>query len=199
VVAGSSGSASSGRDIHVVVFDLDGTLLDSDAALLAAFEALGVDAGTVTYGHAVAEEAERLGLSLGQYEAAYDTEVAQPFAGVEDLLAQIDRWAICSNKHPESALAELDRLGWSPEVACFADAFDWEHKRLDPVLDALGVASEEVVMIGDTSGDALVAEAVGCDYLWAGWNPRTRAAAPVGQVLDSPAELLDWLRARPRS
>jgi phosphoglycolate phosphatase-like HAD superfamily hydrolase len=55
------------------VFDFDGTLVDSDAALLDAFVVLGVPAADVTYGHAVAEECDRLGLSLEDYVAAYDT------------------------------------------------------------------------------------------------------------------------------
>ena len=74
----------------------------------------------------------------------------------------------------------------------FADAFDWGHKRLGPVLDALGVGPAEVLMVGDSDGDRRIAEEIGCAYAWAGWNPRVAAARPSGTVLDRPAVLL-WL------
>ena len=191
--AARSGRIGWSDRIEVVVFDLDGTLLDSDAALLAAFVELGVPLEDVTYGHAVAAEAERLGITVDAYEAAYDTTLAQPFPGVEELLGRLGRWAVCSNKHPDSARAEFARLGWQPEVACFADDFDWEHKHLGPVLDQLGVDATRVLMVGDTTGDEAVAAAVGCPYVWAGWNPRTAEARPSGVVAERPLDLVDLL------
>jgi phosphoglycolate phosphatase-like HAD superfamily hydrolase len=161
------------------VFDFDGTLVDSDAALLEAFVVLGVPAADVTYGHAVAEECDRLGLSLDDYVAAYDTAAAQPFPGVEELVAGLGRW-----------------LGWRPEVARFADAFGWRHKRLDPVLADLGLAAEAVLMVGDSEGDRWCAEQVGCRYAWAGWNERTRLADPEGLVLQSPSDVLGLIGDR---
>ena len=91
-----------------------------------------------------------------------------------------------------SGWAELGRLGWRPEVATFADDFDWAHKSLGPVMERLQVAPTEVLMVGDSEGDAACAAEVGCDFAWAGWNPRVRAAAPEGTVLDRPSTLL-WL------
>lgn len=182
--------------MRAVVFDFDGTLVDSDAALLEAFVVLGVPAADVTYGHAVAEECDRLGLSLDDYVAAYDTAAAQPFPGVEELVAGLGRWALCSNKHPDSGAAELARLGWRPEVVRFADAFGWRHKRLDPVLADLGLAAEAVLMVGDSEGDRWCAEQVGCRYAWAGWNERTRLADPEGLVLQSPSDVLGLIGDR---
>ena len=179
--------------IRAVIFDFDGTLVDSDAALVAAFAALGIDPATVTFGHAIGEECERLGLSADDYAAVYDENVVAPFDGVDELIAGLDRWALCSNKHPRSGAAELARLGWSPEVAMFADGFDWRHKNLGPVLDALGLTATEVLMVGDSEGDRRCANDVGCRYAWAGWNPRTAAAMPSGVVLDRPVDLLDLL------
>lgn len=176
----------------VVVFDLDGTLIDSDDALVAPFLQLGVDRSDITFGHAVAEECARLGIALDDYVGAYDTGVVQAFDGVPTVLDAVPRWAVCSNKHPESGYAELARLGWEPEVALFADAFGWSHKSLPPVLELLGVGPAEVLMVGDSQGDLHCAEAVGCEFAWAGWNPRVAEAAPGGTVLDRPSVLL-WL------
>lgn len=179
--------------LTTVVFDFDGTLVDSDDALVAPFLALGVPPEEISFGHAVAEECERLGIDLDAYVDAYDTEAAQPFPGVEEMLAELGSWALCSNKHPRSGSVELARLGWRPDVAVFADHFDWEHKSLRPVLELLGVDASDVLMVGDSEGDVRCAREVGCAYAWAGWNPRVRSASPGGTVLDRPADLLDLL------
>lgn len=174
-----------------LVFDFDGTLVDSDAALVEPFLHLGVPRSEISFGHAISEECDRLGISMQAYVDAYDTEVAQPFDGVAEVVPKLGRWALCSNKHPASGRAELQRLGWEPEVAVFADHFDWAHKALGPVLEALGLAASEVVMVGDSAGDVRCAVEVGCRYVWAGWNPRVAAADPDGTVLRHPRELLD--------
>ena len=178
----------------VVVFDLDGTLLDSDAALAAAFVALGVPVGDVTYGHVVADECRRLGVSLESYLSGYDVDAASPYEGVDDLVAQLDRWALCSNKARRLGVAELARLGWSPEVALFAEDFDGGPKRLAPVLAALGDPSG-VVFVGDTDHDRSCAAAAGVVFALAAWNPRAAALAQPGDlVLSRPADLVPLLR-----
>ncbi|HSL59161.1 MAG TPA: HAD-IA family hydrolase [Acidimicrobiales bacterium] len=176
---------------EVVVCDLDGTLIDSDEALADAYVALGVPRHEITYGHVVAEECARWGVSVDDYVAAYDTTTVRPFAGVEELVAALGRWVIVSNKRPEPGRAELDRLGWRPEQAWFADAFDGP-KRLEPVLEDLGVAAASVVFVGDTDHDRACARAVGCRFVLAGWNPR---AQPVDGdlVATHPGEVLTFL------
>lgn len=179
------------RTYDALVFDFDGTLVDSDEALVVAFERLGVDRSTVTFGHAIGEELDRLGLGLDDYAAAYDVEVVRPFDGIDDAVAQLGRWAVCSNKHPASATAELARLGWRPEVALFADDFGWAHKTVAPVLELLGLSAERVAVVGDSEGDLRCALEVGCDMYWAGWNPRVPALVESGTVLARPVDLLD--------
>ena len=56
---------------RVVVFDFDGTLVDSDEALLEPFDMLGIDRSRVVMGSAVAEECESLGVSMDAYVDAY--------------------------------------------------------------------------------------------------------------------------------
>lgn len=174
---------------RLVLFDLDGTLLDSDEALTAAFERLGVARTAVTFGHVIAEECARLGLALDAYLDAYDTTSAQPFAGVEAVLDRLERWALCSNKHPRSGRAELARLGWHPERAWFADAFEGS-KRLDVVLEDLGLSAGEVLYVGDTDHDRAAAASVGCRFVLAGWNPRA-SPRPGDEVAPTPAAIID--------
>ena len=173
----------------VVIFDFDGTLVDSDEALLAPFDALGISRADVVMGSAVAEECDRLGVSMDDYVDAYDTESVRPFDGVPEMLAAIPRWAILSNKHPAPARRELDRLGWEPELVMCADAFDWEHKALEPMLQALGVGADRVALVGDSDGDLRCALAVGCRFVWAGWNERVRTSRPAGEVAVTPADV----------
>jgi len=175
----------------VPVFDLDGTLLDTDEALRTAFVALGVPAETVTFGHVLADECARLGISVDDYVDVYDTGLAQPFAGVGDLVAWLDRWAVCSNKHPRSGRAELDRLGWHPDVALFSDAFAGA-KELAPVLAALDVDPSDALFVGDTDHDRAAAAAVGCPFVLTAWNPRT-TPQPTDVVARHPLEVVDLL------
>lgn len=174
------------------VFDLDGTLLDSDDALVAPFVALGVPRDAVRFGALLADECARLGIDPEAYLDRYDDTAADAYPGVEELLAALQRWAICSNKHPRSGSAELRRLGWTPDVALFSDAFGGP-KQLEPVLDALGLGPDEVVFVGDTEHDRACATAVGCPFWVAGWN---RRATGLGGdlVLADPREALDLLR-----
>ena len=178
------------RTYEALIFDFDGTLVDSDEELVRAFVVLGVERSEITFGHAIAVEVDRLGLSLDGYADAYREDVVLPFPGVADVVPELGRWALCSNKHPRSGIAELARLGWDPEVAVFSDHFDWAHKRLEPVLEMMGLRADQVAMVGDSGGDAQCAAEVGCDMVWAGWNPRVAAAAPEGIVLQRPEELL---------
>ncbi len=179
---------------HVVVFDLDGTLLDSDQALVAPFVALGVARNAITFGHLLADECDRLGVDIDRYLELYDDAMAQPYPGVVAMLRQVGRWAVCSNKHPTAGRAELARLGWRPEVALFSDAFDG-GKELAPVLTALDVAGPHVLFVGDTAHDRACADVVGASFALAGWNPRARDEADADDlVLLEPAAVLDLLR-----
>ena len=177
--------------VRTAICDLDGTLLDSDAALVDACLALGIERSTISFGHVIAEECERLGIALVDYIAAYDIYAAQPFPGVAELITQLGGWAICSNKHPVSGNAELARLNWVPSVALFADSFSGA-KQLGPVLDALELEPSQAVFLGDTDHDRRCAHDAGVEFVLAGWNPRATARA--GDVVaNSPLDLLELL------
>ena len=101
----------------IVVFDLDGTLIDSDEALVQPFLTLGFRREEIAHGYPVEEFCASIGVDVNRYVQLYDTDIVRPFDGAEELVASIGRWAVCSNKHTVSGRAELARLGWTPEVA----------------------------------------------------------------------------------
>ena len=156
----------------VPVFDLDGTLLDSDEALVAPFVALGVPAERVGFGMTLAAACDELGVSIDDYIHHYQADAVRPFAGIEAMISRLGRWAVFSNKLAAAAKEDLRRLGWEPEVALFVESFSGP-KSLGPVLEALGLSANDIVCVGDSEHDRECAREVGARFALAGWNPRT--------------------------
>jgi phosphoglycolate phosphatase-like HAD superfamily hydrolase len=173
---------------------LDGTLVDSDDALVEPFIRMGVRREDVHFGRLLADECAAHGVTVEEYLALYDASAARPFDGVDDLLRDVGPWALCSHKARISGMAELARLGWEPVVALFAEDFGPAGKRLEPVLGALGLPGTDVVFVGDTAHDRSCAHDAGAAFALAGWNPR---AIPVtgDLVAATPADVLALLRS----
>jgi phosphoglycolate phosphatase-like HAD superfamily hydrolase len=175
---------------RTVLFDFDGTLVDSDAALMAPFTALGVAAADAPpLGLPLAAACERAGVTVDAYLALYDPAAAQPFPGVDDLLGRLGRWGLCSNKDRATGERELARIGWEPDVALWSEAFGGRPKRLRPLLSALDLAAGGAVFVGDTDHDRACAREAGVAFALAGWNPRARPR-PGDRVLAAPADVL---------
>ena len=172
-----------------VVFDLDGTLVDSDRALIEPFLRLGVPREEIVLGPLLVDECARLGVSVQAYLDHYDPGDVDPFPGVDDVLASLQRWAVCSNKVRASGEADLSRFGWSPVCALFAEDFGGRPKHLGPVLERLGVDGADVLFVGDTGHDRACARDAGARFALAGWNARVEAK-PDDLVLARPADVL---------
>jgi phosphoglycolate phosphatase-like HAD superfamily hydrolase len=178
----------------VPLFDFDGTLVDSDVALTAPWHALGVDPDLVPLGLPLVEACAQAGVTVDDYLAHYDAAAALPFAGVPELITSLDRWGLASNKERRSGRRELERLGWTPEAALFSDDFGGREKVLPPLLEAMGVAADRAVFVGDTHHDRACAQSAGVRFAVAGWNARARESAEPGDlVLDRPVDVLTLL------
>lgn len=176
----------------VPLFDFDGTLVDSDAALVAPFVRLGIEPRDLPpLGLPLGAACAQVGVTVDAYLAHYDAAAAQPFPGVPELLRELARWGLASNKDGPSGRAELARLGWEPERALFSDDFGGAEKRLAPLLEALGLEARDAVFIGDTDHDRACAAAAGVPFALAGWNPRARRSAQPGErLIEQPAGVL---------
>lgn len=179
------------RTRRVPIFDLDGTLLDSDEALTAPFVALGIAADAVPFGMTLVEACQQLGVTLDDYLSYYDARGVRPFPGITPVLSSLDEWAIFSNKLRSAGEEEVRALGWQPDVALFFESFGGP-KTLTPVLEAMRLDPSEIVCVGDSEHDRACASAIGADFALAAWNPRVVPASG-DLVLSEPKQLLDIL------
>jgi phosphoglycolate phosphatase len=176
--------------LRPVVFDLDGTLIDSRADIAAAcnhaLEAVGRAplplervAGFVGDGarqllaraFALPEDAVELDAHL---EVFLDFYTAHPsphtslYPGVRAVLARLSgrRLAVCTNKPRRTTDAVLSALGLTSAFASVVAGGDTPDRKPGPgplrrVAADLGVAPELLVMVGDGPQDVMAARAVG--------------------------------------
>jgi len=187
---------------ELVIFDLDGTLLDTLDDLAAAADHALTGAGFPTksreavrrlIGNGVArlirgavpegtpeEICQRV---LADYKAYYTANVnvrTRPFPGVVELLRDLRgagvRVAVNSNK-PDAATRALCQahfaewidlaLGERPDIPKKPAPDGARH-----IMDALGVAPERTLYVGDGDTDLLTAQNAGLDAAWVSWGYR---------------------------
>lgn len=218
-----------GTTVRGVLFDLDGTLIDSAPDLAGAINRLRRDAGLaplplaqlrpmvgsgargmvgVAFGVKPGED-RYAGLRdgfLAHYEAALLQETA-PFAGVEALLASLERagipWGIVTNKATRYTRPIVDGLGYAERarVVVCGDTTPHAKPHPEPLLTAvraLGLPPASVVYIGDDERDAQAARAAGMPMLAAAWgylgHGKPVDAWGADALLDDPADVIAWLR-----
>ncbi len=180
--------------ISTLLFDMDGTLIDSAPQLLFALnrslDRVGARPlsrsemlpmmgegmrGLVARAHTAtgisADPEETLGHLLGFYDAHCAANTS-PFPGVVEALDGLSgqfRLAVCTNKPRDAALAVMERLGWTE---CFEDLSAGDDLPVckpapEPVwslLQRMGVRPEQAALIGDTASDAGAAHAAGTRF-----------------------------------
>ena len=204
---------------EVVIFDLDGTLVDSRLDLAAAvnlvlsdlgFEALPPERIVTFIGHGVERLLERaLGGSALVDEARmlFDhhygralLDQTRPYAGIDELVRDLGATralAVATNKPGRWARAIVAGLGWDeaiPHVVGGADV-----ARLKPAPDMVELTLEDsgcprarAVVVGDMEVDVELARATGLPCVGVSWGLAGRErlqAAGARWIVDSASEL----------
>jgi phosphoglycolate phosphatase len=186
----------------LVLFDLDGTLVDSAPDFVATINRLRADralapilaetlrphvsrgaramlAATMPDEHAAAAD----GL-VPEFLAVYQAELGRhgrPFDGIESLLHAIEaagcRWGIVTNKPEYLARQLLPLLGWETRCAVLVGGDTLPVRKPDPLplLHAareLGVDASRCVYVGDDQRDIDAARAAGMPSIVALWGYR---------------------------
>lgn len=181
------------KRFDLVVFDWDGTLLDSAAAIVSAIQAACVDLGLPVPSDAQARHVIGLGLSDALRSAVPDLEPAQYplmveryrhhylsrdhelalFAGAVELVRELEvaghLLAVATGKSRLGLDRALKVSGLGPHFhssRCADECFSKPHPQmLEELMAELAVAPERTVMIGDTTHDLQMARNAGVDAL----------------------------------
>ena len=196
---------------RTVIFDLDGTLLDTIGDLAAAANAVCRENGWPEYtvqavegmvGHGIpnlvsrfspaeAQEPQTLERTLAQfnrYYGAHNMELTAPYAGMPELLKKLKaagvRLAVCSNKADEFSQVIVAHY--------FPGIFEPDPGVARGILEKLNARPEETLMVGDSDVDIRTGHNAGLKACGVTWGFRSRenlVNAGADFLADTPAEL----------
>ena len=186
----------------LVLFDLDGTLLDSAPDFVATIDVMraarGEPAISLPELRPYVSRGSRAMLGagfpqfdtptreamIGEFLDVYEAELARhgtPFDGVELLLAAIEaagsRWGIVTNKPEHLARLLLPRLGWQSRCAVLVGGDTLPVRKPDPLpllhaAKLLGMDALNCVYVGDDERDIAAARSAHMPSVVALWGYR---------------------------
>ncbi|KFN50092.1 phosphoglycolate phosphatase [Arenimonas composti] len=200
--------------LQAVLFDLDGTLVDTAPDLCHAVNRVCADHGSPPVplerlrpvvskgGRAmlaaalpdVAEAAREAMIPpfLDYYAQAVKVDSVL-FPGVDALLGAIEarglRWGIVTNKPEGLARAVVDGFGWTQRCAVLVGGDTLPQRKPDPAplrhaCAQLGIAADAALYVGDDERDVLAARAAGMPVVAAAWGYRLPHEDPVSWQAD---------------
>jgi phosphoglycolate phosphatase len=183
---------------RAVVFDLDGTLVDSRPDLTKAIVRLraGLGLGAVdeaTVGSWIGEGARRLveralagsgrdaADALPKFLEIYEgicTEATFPYPGIDELLAALRGrlpLALLTNKPERMTRKIVDHLGWSALFEPVIGGDTLPFRKPDPhglvaIAERLASPVHSLLLVGDSPIDRSTAAAAGAGFVWAEWG-----------------------------
>ena len=193
---------------QAVLFDLDGTLVDSAPDFIAVINRMRADRGhdPMALGdlRPVVSKGSRAMLAAGfpdvgssereawvqEFLDRYEAELGlhgKPFDGVEPVLAALEAhgtpWGIVTNKPEYLARKLMPLLGWESRCAVLIGGDTLPVRKPDPLpllhaAGSIGVAASDCVYVGDDERDILAARAAGMPSVVALWGYRLREDDP---------------------
>ena len=202
----------------LILFDLDGTLVDSAVDLLNALSVIVAAQGRATLELAELRPAVSKGARamlavafperdieareqlLQSFLAQYATAVAThstAFDGVAEVLSAIEsagsRWGIVTNKPHYLAVGVVAGMGWSARSAVLLGGDSLPRRKPDPdqllfACEKLGVAAGDSVYVGDDERDIIAARNAGMKSVAALWGYRGLHEDPADWRADAQAD-----------
>jgi phosphoglycolate phosphatase len=210
---------------HSILFDLDGTLIDSAPGILASFgaalartgirPAVPLDASLIGPPLPVTaatllgrDDPTALAALIAAFRTDYDEagyRATTVYAGVPGLLDGLAAAGVAlrivTNKRIAPTRRILEHLGWTPRFAG-VHALDATlppapHKTamVTAVLHAAGLSATSTWMVGDSAEDRRAAETNGLRFFAAAWGYGAEAAADTGRRADALTDPLALLAA----
>lgn len=200
-----------------IIFDIDGTLLDTTDALIRSLQAaletvtgrpfdresLGIYMGITGE-----DTLEQLGISdipgtlrLWEDRLAEEAWRTTVFDGVPELLLELHNrgyhMGLVTSKDRKELDMDWDRIPQNQLFELIVNADDTKEHKPSPepllkYLEKAGITAEEALYIGDSQHDMLCAKKAGVDFALAGWGAYNRNL-DVKLIIDRPEELLEHL------
>lgn len=187
-------------ELAALVFDLDGTLIDSRRDICTAVNrmraelglgALGLDEVAAMVGEGARvlvrralpgelskERFERAVASYLQHYSQVALDTTVPYPGITAMLAELApvvKLAVLSNKPEEISRRVLAHLGLTSHLAQIVGGDTLPTRKPNPgglllLADRLGLEAGRMVMVGDSRIDAETAAAAGCPFALVMWG-----------------------------
>ncbi len=207
--------------IKCVVFDVDGTLIDTGEAIISSLQkvlkedlgqAYSEDELSFAFGIPGAVTLKKLGIndieySIGKWVKYMDdfSDSIKVFDGVDNCLRKIKELGIKtgivtskSKEEFESNFIPFGLIGYFDYVVC---ADDTTRHKPDPepilkLLEISGNKPEDIVYIGDTKYDKECAEGAGAKFGLALWGVKSAEGFESAYLLQRPEDILEFITSK---
>lgn len=186
------------KDVDIVLFDLDGTLMDTTDIIIASWQQVyktvtgregDVSVILKTFGEILRDslrnqfpewDTEELVRIYKSYQQDRFAKEVSLFPGVKEMLARLEKegykLGLTTSRIKETTLRALDLLEIKQYFGCIITADDCTEHKPDPqpvfrTMEGLGETDiSRAVMIGDTVNDMMCARNAGVRYVMVEWS-----------------------------